>query len=112
MGHPKSYGNFLYLNGTLTAVPKLFISLTFHIQLFENTCTDCVNTPMPLSSKLDRMLRAAEESSDDDEYYEVTDGSSPSIIDTGAEIELRSSEEAGDDNLSEGEGMVSRILKT
>jgi hypothetical protein len=44
-----------------------------------NHCT------MPLSSKLDRKLRAAEESSDGEDYYEVTDrSSSESIIETGA----------------------------
>lgn len=38
---------------------------------------------MPLASKLDRKLRAAEESTDDEEYYEVSDRSSPSVIETG-----------------------------
>ena len=49
---------------------------------------------MPLSSKLDRKLRAAEESSDDEEYYEVTDrSSSPSLIETGEGGELLGSDE-------------------
>lgn len=40
---------------------------------------------MPLATKLDRKLRAAEESSDDEKYYEVTDrSSSESVLETGA----------------------------
>jgi ribosomal RNA-processing protein 36 len=52
---------------------------------------------MPLSSKLDRKLQALEESTDDEEYYEVTDRStSPSLIDTGGNgdgVEVLSSED-------------------
>lgn len=52
---------------------------------------------MPLSSKLDRKLRAAEESSDDEEYYEVTDrSSSASVIEYGDAEEIPSSDEEGD----------------
>lgn len=59
---------------------------------------------MPLSSKLDRKLRAAEESSDGEEYYEVTDrSSSPSVIETGQGGELLESEE---EDGSEDEEMV------
>ncbi|KAF2865595.1 hypothetical protein BDV95DRAFT_506623 [Massariosphaeria phaeospora] len=47
---------------------------------------------MPLSSTLDRKIRAAAESSDDEEYYEVTDRSSPSVLDTGDGAEILSSE--------------------
>lgn len=63
---------------------------------------------MPLSSKLDRKLRAAEESSDDEEYYEVTDrSSSPSLIETGDGGELLDSEDGeGDEHGSEDEAMV------
>lgn len=63
----------------------------------------------PLSSKLDRKLRAVEESSDDEEYYEVSDRSSPSIVDTGAGEEsdvLNSGDDEGEDSVSEDE-MVS-----
>ena len=38
---------------------------------------------MPLEKKLSRTLRAADEDTDSEEYYEVTDRSSPSVIDTG-----------------------------
>ncbi|KAF2640529.1 DUF947-domain-containing protein [Massarina eburnea CBS 473.64] len=53
---------------------------------------------MPLSSKLDRKLRP-EESTDDEEYYEVTDrSSSPSVIDTGADgVQVFGSDEDGED---------------
>jgi ribosomal RNA-processing protein 36 len=51
---------------------------------------------MPLSSKLDRKLRAAEESSDGEEYYEVTDrSSSASLIDGGEGGDVISSEDDG-----------------
>ncbi|KAJ4347904.1 rRNA biogenesis protein rrp36 [Didymosphaeria variabile] len=63
---------------------------------------------MPLSSKLEKKLRAAEESSDDEEYYEVTDrSSSPSIIETGEGGELLDSEEEdeGDEDDLEDEEM-------
>lgn len=63
---------------------------------------------MPLSSKLDRKLRAAEESSDDEEYYEVTDrSSSPSVIETGEGGALLGSDEhEQDQDESEGGEMV------
>ncbi|KAF2826084.1 DUF947-domain-containing protein [Ophiobolus disseminans] len=62
---------------------------------------------MPLSTKLDRKLRAAEESSDGEEYYEVTDrSSSESVIETGAGGEVISSDdEQGEDEGSEDEAM-------
>jgi ribosomal RNA-processing protein 36 len=53
---------------------------------------------MALSSKLDRKLRAAEESSDDSENYEVTDrSSSESVLDTGAGGEIMTSDDDSDD---------------
>ncbi|KAF2243418.1 DUF947-domain-containing protein [Trematosphaeria pertusa] len=58
---------------------------------------------MPLSTKLDRKLRAAEESSDDEEYYEVTDRSSPSVIETGEGADIVSSEDSGDGDESGAE---------
>lgn len=62
---------------------------------------------MPLSTKLDRKLRAAEEDTDDEEYYEVTDRSSPSIIDTGDGAEIMSSESDDDeDGLDNGDESV------
>jgi ribosomal RNA-processing protein 36 len=63
---------------------------------------------MPLSTKLDRKLRAAEESSDGEEYYEVTDrSSSESVLETGAGGEVISSEdEDGEDDGSEDEARV------
>lgn len=65
---------------------------------------------MPLSSKLDRKLRAAEESSDGEEYYEVTDrSSSPSVIETGQGGELLDSEE---EDGSEDEEMVRTVTFT
>jgi hypothetical protein len=54
---------------------------------------------MALSSKLDRKLRAAEESSDDSENYEVTDrSSSESVLDTGAGGEIMTSDDDSDDD--------------
>jgi ribosomal RNA-processing protein 36 len=54
---------------------------------------------MALSSKLDRKLRAAEESSDDSENYEVTDrSSSESVLDTGAGGEIMTSDDDDDDD--------------
>ncbi|KAL5121446.1 rRNA biogenesis protein rrp36 [Pleosporales sp. CAS-2024a] len=54
---------------------------------------------MPLAAKLDRKLRAAEESSDGEDYYEVTDrSSSESVLETGAGGEIVSS---GDEALSD-----------
>jgi ribosomal RNA-processing protein 36 len=63
---------------------------------------------MPLSTKLDRKLRAAEESSDGEDYYEVTDrSSSESVLETGAGGEVISSEdEDGEDDGSEDEARV------
>ncbi|OAL44791.1 DUF947-domain-containing protein [Pyrenochaeta sp. DS3sAY3a] len=53
---------------------------------------------MPLSAKLDRKLRPEEESSDGEDYYEVTDrSSSESFIETGEGGDVISSgDEAGD----------------
>ena len=52
---------------------------------------------MPLSTKLDRKLRAVEESSDGEEYYEVTDrSSSASLIETGEGGDVISSEDEAD----------------
>lgn len=63
----------------------------------------------PLSSKLDRKLRAAEESSDDSENYEVTDrSSSESLLEFGAGEVVGSDSEDG--NGSEDEEMVSIVL--
>ncbi|KAF2463613.1 DUF947-domain-containing protein [Lindgomyces ingoldianus] len=58
---------------------------------------------MPLSKKLDRTLRAEEDDSDDEEYYEVTDRSSPSVIDTGegGEIASTDSEDEEPDGVEE-----------
>ena len=60
---------------------------------------------MPLTTKLDRKLHAAEESSDDLSYYEVSDRSSPSIIDTGEgdPIEDLESDDDNEDNDDEQE---------
>ncbi|ORY17911.1 hypothetical protein BCR34DRAFT_376647 [Clohesyomyces aquaticus] len=59
---------------------------------------------MPLSKKLDRMLRPAEGDSDDEEYYEVTDRSSPSVIETGEGGHIASdSEDSEDDAAGEDE---------
>lgn len=61
---------------------------------------------MPLSNKLNRKLRPVEESSDGEEFYEVTDrSSSESILETGAGGEVISSENEEDG--SEDEAMVS-----
>ena len=64
---------------------------------------------MPLATKLDRKLRAAEESSDGEEYYEVTDrSSSESILETGAGGEIISSgDEDAEGQDSQDEEMVS-----
>jgi ribosomal RNA-processing protein 36 len=64
---------------------------------------------MALSSKLDRKLRAAEESSDDSENYEVTDrSSSESVLDTGAGGEIMTSDDDSDDgqDVDQDEDMV------
>lgn len=61
----------------------------------------------PLSSKLDRKLRAAEESSDDSENYEVTDRSSSESVlefDAGDVVDSNSEDEVA--NGSEDEAMV------
>jgi ribosomal RNA-processing protein 36 len=69
-------------------------------------------TAMPLSTKLDRKLRAVEDESDDEEYYEVTDRSSPSVIDTGDGADILSSESEGEDNRPEDEEVrLSHIWK-
>jgi ribosomal RNA-processing protein 36 len=64
---------------------------------------------MPLSAKLDRKLRAADESSDGEDYYEVTDrSSSESILETGAGGEIMSSGDEGEEGQeSQDNAMVS-----
>ncbi|KAJ4312096.1 rRNA biogenesis protein rrp36 [Neodidymelliopsis sp. IMI 364377] len=60
----------------------------------------------PLSSKLDRKLRAAEESSDDSENYEVTDrSSSESVLEFGAGEVVGSDSEGEDGSGDEDEEM-------
>lgn len=60
----------------------------------------------PLSSKLERKLRAAEESSDDSENYEVTDrSSSESVLEFDAGDVVGSEDEdenEDDDEVAEG----------
>jgi hypothetical protein len=72
-----------------------------------NTATDTRfdNINMPLTTKLDRKLRAAEESSDDDdEYYEVTDrSSSESVIDTGAGGDILGSDSENEQDSEDAE---------
>jgi ribosomal RNA-processing protein 36 len=64
----------------------------------------------PLSSKLDRKLRAAEESSDDSENYEVTDrSSSESVLETGPGGEIVGSD-SDDEDGPEDEEMVRIVL--
>lgn len=66
---------------------------------------------MPLSSKLDRKMRPLDESTDDEEYYEVTDRStSPSVIETGADgAELLSDE--GDEDSDHDEHVKEQMSK-
>jgi ribosomal RNA-processing protein 36 len=61
---------------------------------------------MPLSKKLDRTLRPVEDESDNESYYEVTDRSSPSIIDTGDGVDVASSSADDDAGSDDGEAMV------
>ena len=78
----------------------------------ESHCTvhAAANHRMPLSSKLDRKLRAAEESSDEEEYYEVTDrSSSPSVIDTGEGGALLGSDDEEEDQDSSEEELVRTV---
>ncbi|KAH8701204.1 hypothetical protein GQ44DRAFT_632344 [Phaeosphaeriaceae sp. PMI808] len=57
---------------------------------------------MPLSTKLDRKLKAVEESSGDEEYYEVTDrSSSASLIETGVGGDIISSGDEDKDDASD-----------
>ena len=60
---------------------------------------------MPLEKKLSRTLRAADEDTDSGEYYEVTDRSSPSVIDTGdgADIINSSSDDEERDSVQDEE---------
>jgi ribosomal RNA-processing protein 36 len=58
---------------------------------------------MPLSKKLDRKLQAVEVESDGEEYYEVSDRSSPSIIDTGEGADIIGSESEEEEEDSENE---------
>ena len=61
----------------------------------------------PLSSKLDRKLRAAEESSDESENYEVTDrSSSESVLEFDAGDVVDSEDEDAAPGDSEDEDMV------
>ncbi|KAF2268945.1 DUF947-domain-containing protein [Lojkania enalia] len=56
---------------------------------------------MPLSKKLERKLRATEDDSDASSYWEVSDRSSPSIVDTGEGPDIRdtdSSDREGPDD--------------
>jgi ribosomal RNA-processing protein 36 len=65
----------------------------------------------PLASKLDRKLRAAEESSDDSENYEVTDRSSSESVlefDAGDVVGSDSEDEVAEG--SEDEEMVSFVF--
>lgn len=55
---------------------------------------------MPLSTKLDRKLQAADDSSDGESYYEVSDRSSESFLETGEGGDIASS---GDDQGSDEE---------
>jgi ribosomal RNA-processing protein 36 len=67
----------------------------------------------PLSSKLERKLRAAEESSDDSENYEVTDrSSSESVLEFDAGDVVDSEGEEGAAEGSEDEDMVRSMLCT
>jgi len=52
---------------------------------------------MPLSNKLDRTLQAARDSSDGEDYYEVSDRSSDSFLETGEGGEVISSDDDDDD---------------
>ena len=51
----------------------------------------------PLATKLDRKLQAVDESSDDLSYYEVSDRSSPSIVETGEGDPIEDSESDEDE---------------
>lgn len=67
----------------------------------------------PLSSKLDRKLRAAEESSDDSENYEVTDrSSSESVLEFDAGDIVDSDDEDEASGGSEDENVVSITSKS
>lgn len=60
---------------------------------------------MPLSTKLDQKLRA-EDSSDGESYYEVSDRSSPSIIETGEGADILSESE---DDENDAEKRLSKV---
>ena len=78
---------------------------------FTNSKEDTLKMP-PLSSKLDRKLRAAEESSDDSENYEVTDrSSSESVLEFDAGDVVGSDSEDDVAEGSENEEMVSVKLE-
>jgi ribosomal RNA-processing protein 36 len=67
----------------------------------------------PLSSKLDRKLRAAEESSDESENYEVTDrSSSESVLEFDAGHVVDSEDEDAAPGGSEDEDMVCTAPET
>ncbi|KAF2845389.1 DUF947-domain-containing protein [Plenodomus tracheiphilus IPT5] len=67
---------------------------------------------MPLSARLDRKLQAANDSSDDEEYYEVSDRSSESFIETGeggAVMSSEGEEDAGAEKDDQAKAQISRI---
>jgi hypothetical protein len=63
-------------------------------------------TIMPLSTKLDRKLRATQDDTDEESYYEQTDESSPSVIDTGEGGDILSSESEGAEGLDDEAELV------
>jgi len=63
---------------------------------------------MPLADKLDRKLRPADDSSDGEDYYEVTDrSSSESILETGVGGQVMSSGDDDEGEDDEDEAVVS-----
>ncbi|KAH9882745.1 rRNA biogenesis protein rrp36 [Plenodomus biglobosus] len=62
---------------------------------------------MPLSAKLERKLQAVHDSSDDEEYYEVSDRSSESFLETGegGEVMTSDDEEGAGSGHGESEGL-------
>ena len=82
------------------AVPRSarrFVVPAMRIRACDRTIVGNFQTiTMSLSKKLNRPLRAAEEDSDDDEYADLLEGSSPSVLATGDGGEIASSEEEDD----------------
>ncbi|KAF2731400.1 DUF947-domain-containing protein, partial [Polyplosphaeria fusca] len=64
---------------------------------------------MPLSSKLDRTLRATEDDSDESSYWEVSDRSSPSIIETGEGPDVMSSGSGGEDDETQYQKKLNKV---